>query len=104
MFDTKFMGFVAGLDDTAVHPTDIATATKCHRQIELLAYDLERQGNTLAAKRLNAVQKGTPDEHRACAEGDSLEHVLARTDAAVEEDLHDVHSRVQGLDHIHDGH
>src|SRR6478609_11327588 len=65
--DTELTGFVTGLDDTPVHLTNIAIATECHGSIELFAYDLERQRDTLAAKRLHAVEEGAADEHRACA-------------------------------------
>src|SRR6516165_9575 len=88
--DTELSSFVTGVDNIAVHLTNIAITAERHGRIKLLAYDFERQRDTLTAKRLHAVKKGTADEHRACTKRDRLKHVLARTDTAVQENLHAV--------------
>src|SRR6516162_6573214 len=88
--DTQLARFVAGFDDGAVDVRNIATTTESHGRIEFLAYDVERQRDALAAKRLHAVQKCAANEYRTRAEGDCLENILARANAAVQEDLHAV--------------
>src|SRR6476620_4545146 len=86
----EFIGFAAGLDNIAVHLSNIPIATKCHRQIKLLAYDVERQRDAIAAERLNAVKESATDKDRTRPQGDSFEHVFSSTDAAIEKDLHAV--------------
>src|SRR6516164_10925972 len=85
---TQLARFVAGFDDGAVDVKNIATTSERHGRIEFLAYDVERQRDALAAKRLHAVQECAANEHRARAESDRLENILARTNAAVQENLH----------------
>jgi peptidoglycan/LPS O-acetylase OafA/YrhL len=62
---------------------DVGAAAEGHRQVQLVADDLQRLGPRLPAHRAQAVQHGAADVGALGAQRHRLEHVLAGADAAV---------------------
>src|SRR5690349_6512049 len=73
--------------DAAVDVCDIRAAAEGHREIELVADDLERLGYARLAHRAQTVQERAADIRATRAERPGFEDVLARADAAVQMDL-----------------
>ena len=77
-----------------VDRADVAPAAERHRDVDLLADDLERAGDPGSAAGAEAVEEGAADVGALGAERQRLQHVLAGADAAVEVHLDAVADRV----------
>src|SRR5438067_692476 len=73
--------------DVARHVADVAMAAEGHRDVHLVAQDLEAARDARLAQRAQSVEERSPDHGAAGAERHGLEHVLAGADAAVHPDL-----------------
>src|ERR1700747_3701371 len=73
--------------DVARDVADVAMAAERHRDVHLVAQDLQAARDACLAHRAQSVEEGPPDHGATRAEGHGLEHVLARADAAVHPDL-----------------
>src|SRR6476661_10633395 len=73
--------------DAAVHVLDARLAAEGHAHVQLAVNDFEATRDAGLRHRAQPVHIGPSDHRTLRAEGDRLEHVLARADAAIDLDL-----------------